>query len=403
MNAAVNRMTRTRQVLEDSAHGDQPKYRLIFESLKNSILSGEYRKGIRLPSETELVRRFGVSRMTIVKAVKELQQLGLVVRRVGSGTYVASSAAHENRLFGLLIPELGQTEIFEPICQGMANFPLASKHALLWGNAAAQAEQKAELAEELCHRYIAQRVSGVFFAPLELTPVRDEVNRRIIAALEAAKIPVVLLDRCFAPYPMRSRYDLVGIDNRRTAYLATEHLAKLGAKRIAFFGKPLSASTVDARIAGYREALLVYGLYKDGNFVTRADPSDDALIRFVLRTHKPDAFLCANDHTAANLMHTLIRLGRRIPEDIRIVGIDDVKYASLLPIPLTTQHQPCLNLGKVAMATMLDRLENSEFPARDVLLSCNLVVRQSCGAQGAEKHSPPLDLGAGAFLASRAG
>ena len=82
MNAAVNRMTRTRQVLEDSAHGDQPKYRLIFESLKNSILSGEYRKGIRLPSETELVRRFGVSRMTIVKAVKELQQLGLVIRRV---------------------------------------------------------------------------------------------------------------------------------------------------------------------------------------------------------------------------------------------------------------------------------------------------------------------------------
>ena len=392
MNAAMNRITRARQALNDSAHCDQPKYRLIFESLKESILSGEYRQGTRLPSETELVRRFGVSRMTIVKAVKELQQLGLVVRRVGSGTYAAARAIQENRLFGLLIPELGQTEIFEPICQGMASFPLASKHALLWGNAVGQSEQREEVAEELCHQYVAQQVSGVFFAPLELTPAKDEVNKRIMSALGRARIPVILLDRCFASYPMRSRYDLVGIDNRRTAYLATEHLARAGAKRIAFLGKPLSAPTVDARIAGYREALLANSLLKHENLVTRADPSDDTLICSILGTQKPDAFLCANDHTAANLMQTLIRLGRRIPEDIRIVGIDDVKYASLLPIPLTTQHQPCLDLGKMAMATMLDRLENPDFPTRDVLLSCRLVVRNSCGAHGTAWPAPQTGL-----------
>ncbi len=379
MNAALTRITRTRAAMDTAGHADQPKYRLIFESLKESILSGEYRHGTRLPSETELVRRFSVSRMTIVKAVKELQQLGLVTRRVGSGTYAASRPVQEHRLFGLLIPELGQTEIFEPICQGMANFPLASKHALLWGNTVGQTEHKEEVAEELCHRYIAQRAAGVFFAPLELTPAKDEVNRRIIAALAAARIPVVLLDRCYARYPLRSGYDLVGVDNRRTAYVATEHLIGAGAKRIAFLGLPLSASTVDARIAGYREALIAHGLLRHDNLVTHGDPCDDALIRCVLRTQKPDAFLCANDHTAANLMQTLIRLGRRIPEDIRIVGIDDVKYASLLPIPLTTQHQPCQDLGKMAMATMLDRLENPDFPTRDVLLNCRLVVRGSCG------------------------
>jgi DNA-binding LacI/PurR family transcriptional regulator len=114
--------------------------------------------------------------------------------------------------------------------------------------------------------------------------------------------------------------------------------------------------------------------------VTRGDPGDEGLIRSVLDRQKPDAFLCANDHTAATLMRTLIRLDRRIPEDIRIVGIDDVKYASLLPIPLTTQHQPCIDIGRVAMSAMAERLDNPELPTRDILLNCHLIVRQSCGA-----------------------
>jgi GntR family transcriptional regulator of arabinose operon len=376
----MDRQRNTRRALEDISPSNLPKYKLIFESLKESLVSGEYRNGARLPSETELVRRFGVSRMTIIKAIKELQHLGLVVRRPGSGTYAALPAVQEGRLFGLLIPELGQTEIFEPICQGMANFPLARKHSLLWGNSLVHNRQKEEVAEQLCHDYIAQKVSGIFFAPLELTPAKDEVNRRVVAALDRVKIPVVLLDRCVEAYPGRGKYDLVGIDNRRTAYVATEHLALLGAKRIAFLGKKLSASTVDARIAGYRDALRAQCLLPDEDLVTRGDPSDEVLIRSILDSQKPDAFLCANDHTAANLMQNLLKLGRRIPEDIRIVGIDDVKYAGLLPIPLTTQHQPCLDIGRAAMSTMLERLEYPDFPTRDILLNCHLAVRKSCGS-----------------------
>jgi DNA-binding LacI/PurR family transcriptional regulator len=80
-------------------------------------------------------------------------------------------------------------------------------------------------------------------------------------------------------------------------------------------------------------------------------------------------------------MKTLIELGVRIPEEIRLVGIDDVKYASLLPIPLSTQHQPCLDIGRVAVSTMLDRIENPNLPTRDISLSCRLIIRKSCGAQ----------------------
>lgn len=370
----------------ENGSGRQPKYRVILESLKQSLAAGEYRAGERLPSDEQLTRRFEVSRMTVVKAMRDLQQLGLVVRRAGSGTYVALDSKARNLLFGLLIPELGQTEIFEPVCQGMAQFHTEKKHSLLWGSSAAEGESKEQVAENLCRQYITQRISGVFFAPLELTPTMDQVNQRIVAAFDRAQIPIVLLDRCVTPYPQRSRYDLVGIDNRRTGFQATEHLLKLGAKKIAFFGRQYSASTVDARIAGYREALFAHHALREEDLVFRGDPGDQDLVRSILKKHKPDAFLCANDRTAANLMQSLLALGRRIPEEIRIVGIDDVKYASLLPIPLTTMRQPCLDIGAVAMSTMLERLANPELPTRDVLLNCRLVIRKSCGDPPSELH-----------------
>jgi GntR family transcriptional regulator, arabinose operon transcriptional repressor len=355
------------------------KYRQILEKLQDDIVSGHYKPGKRLPSEAELVRRFGASRMTVFRAMHELQSLGLVTRRVGSGTFVSQAQNTGSHVFGLLIPELGQTEIFEAICQGMMEAQEAMHHSLLWGNALSEDQEKERAAEQLCEHYISRKVSGVFFAPVEFSKNRIQANHRIVAALDRARIAVVLLDRCLEPYPRRSNYDLVGIDNRRTGYLATEHLMKVGAKRIAFLARPNSAPTVDARIAGYREALLLQSERAVPDLVTIGDASDAKFIKTILRKQRPDAFVCANDLTAGNLMHTLMSLDRRIPDDIRIVGIDDVKYARLLPVPLTTLHQPCRDIGRIAMAVMLDRIANPDLPPRDVLLGCKLVVRKSCG------------------------
>ena len=362
------------------------KYREILEKIQRDITSGRYKPGQRLPSEAELIRRYGTSRMTVFRAMHELQLMGVVTRRVGSGTYVAQNASRESHVFGLLIPELGQTEIFEVICKGMMDAPQAMHHSLLWGNAASEGE-KEEAAEQLCRHYISQKVSGVFFAPVEFSAGRNQANHRIVAAFDKARIPVVLLDRCIEPYPGRSNYDLVGIDNRRTAFLATKHLIQAGAKRVAFFARPNSAPTVDARIAGYREALqlLLKQPARDG--VTLGDASDRKLVKAVLKKDRPDAFVCANDHTAGNLMHTLLDLGQRIPEDIRMVGIDDVKYARLLPVPLTTQHQPCRDIGRIALAVMLDRIANPDLPPRDIYLGCQLMVRRSCGSSAKTKAS----------------
>ncbi|MBV9656501.1 MAG: GntR family transcriptional regulator [Verrucomicrobia bacterium] len=360
-----------------------PKYQQVLDLLQQEILAGKYPPGTRLPSEAALSQRFASSRITVGRAVRELRARGLVDRRAGSGTFVRATRAKGTGglLFGLLIPDLGETEIFEPICQGMAGSPLASKHALLWGHVAPDAPSKEEGAWQLCQQYLERQVAGVFFAPLEMTAASADMNRRIIEALDAARIPVVLLDRDILPYPDRSRHDLVGIDNRRAGYVSTLHLWRAcGRRRLAFLAYPEAAATVEARIAGYRGALFVMDAPADGALVWRIDPEKVEEVEQRMKFHRPDGIVCANDRVAGRLMHTLLGLGYRLPQEVGIVGIDDVEYASLLPIPLTTVRQPCREIGAAAMAVMLERVAQPTMLTRDILLDCRLVVRASGGS-----------------------
>ena len=359
-------------------HGG-PKHANVFATLRREIQAGHWKPGARLPSEAELVERFGVSRITIGRAVRDLQQAGLVERRAGSGTFIRTGGRRPALSFGLLIPDLGETEIFEPICQGMMASPIAHEHALVWGSAQSHGGAKGESAWQLCRQYIDRRVSGAFFAPLELVADKDEWNRRIGRAFDEARIPLVLLDRALHPYPDPGHHDLVGIDNRRAGYVMTAHLLQRGCRRVAFVGPAHAASTVDAREAGYREALYAHGLSFDPALAVRLAPADEALVKAFLKASRADGILAANDHTAGILMRTLLALGHRIPQDIRLAGIDDVDYARLLPVPLTTLRQPTRAIGDMALMVMLDRVARRDLPARRVELYGELVVRESCG------------------------
>jgi len=365
--------------IDKNSPGRPNKYKKIFEELQRAISEGKYKEGQRIPSETQLSRTCGASRLTVARALKDLESLGIIERRPGSGSYVRQQVRVEGRTFGLLIPELGQTEIFEPICQGMARASRASHDELLWGAATHDAESHEQQAVQLSEYYIAKDVSGVFFAPLEYTAHRLEVNRRILEGFQKTGIPVVLLDRDVCPYPQRSHCDLVGIDNRRAGYRVTQHLYRQGCQRVVFFGWPNSAATVDQRIAGYREAAWQAGKV---DLVEIGDAESRESIAKLLAKHQPDGFVCANDRTAGQIMIRLNELGVEIPGKMKITGIDDAKYASFLHVPLTTVRQPCHDIGAAAVWTMIERIEHPNMPARDILLDCQLIVRKSCGAAG---------------------
>lgn len=362
----------------DAVH--PPKHRQVYDALVQQITGGRMRAGQRLPSEADLVRRFGSSRITVGRALRDLQTAGLVERRAGSGTFVrAPRAATRAQAFGVLMPEAGEVEVFDAICHGLLEAPEAREHVLVWGSRPLTASSKADHAWRLCEQYIERQVDGVFFAPIELTPAKDAVNRRIADALAAARIPVVLIDRAIEPFPKRGRHDLVGLDNRRAGALVTQHLLSVGCARPVFLGLPNAASSVDGREAGFREAVRAAGLESVAR-IWREDPADRLRLTALLERDAPDGIVCASDRTAAVLMHALRVLGRRVPDEIRLVGIDDVDYAGLLPVPLTTLRQPCHEIGVSAMRAMVDRASQPDLPPREILLHGTLIVRESCGA-----------------------
>jgi DNA-binding LacI/PurR family transcriptional regulator len=364
-----------------------PKHREISRRLRADIAAGRYGAGARLPSEPQLVRELGVSRPTVARALLDLEKEGLVERRAGSGTFVRNTApaaaASAARLIGLLIPGLGNTEIFELICGELASLARVHEYSLLWGGSTHPREDRdASLghAEELCRHFIERRVSGVFFAPYELVPEKEAANRRLAETLRQAGIPVVLLDRDLQSFPNRSDFDLVGIDNVAGGYLLADHLIKLGCQRLYFVARPHSAATVDARIAGVREALVRHSLPTDPGWVRVGDVTDPKFVRGLTAAKQADAFICANDHTAALFLRTLENVGVKVPRTVRVVGFDDAKYATLVSPPLTTMHQPCRDIAIIAFHAMLERIADPSLPARSFVVTPRLVVRESCGA-----------------------
>lgn len=372
-----------------------PKYKRIYLTLRKALADGTYSPGDKMPSENELVESFGASRPTVRRALAQLEAEGLIERRMGAGTLVLPQNTNEPLVFGLLIPELGMTEIFEPICQGISLAQVGGQHELLWGPTFSHGGSEEVQARHLCRYYIDRKVSGVFFAPMEHFAGGNELNLSITQALDEAHIPVVLLDRDIALFPARSKYDVVGIDNVRAGYALAEHLLLSGSRRIAFLAHLYSAHTVDARIAGYQAAIRTYLGSEVEALVKWGDPSDMAAVREFLDRAQPDAIICANDYTAAQLLTTLNGLGIQVPSQIRVAGVDDVKYASLLQTPLTTIHQPCRDLGATALFAMLNRIANPTAPSRDFLLDFKLVVRKSTetdvlaqSASNATDHNP---------------
>ena len=185
-------------------------------------------------------------------------------------------------------------------------------------------------------------------------------------------------------YPERSQFDLVGIDNRRAGYTITAHLLGCGCRRVMFLGRAGSAPTVDARIAGYCEALEQASGEREP-IVCRINPEEKEQVKAALAKAHPDGIVCANDFTAAQLLKTLTELGVAVPAKMRLAGIDDVKYASLVSVPLTTIHQPCTQIGATAVQAMIQRIENPTMPSRDIFVNFHLVVRQSSGAGNGSK------------------
>ncbi len=228
-----------------------------------------------------------------------------------------------------------------------------------------------------------------FFAPFELAEHKDEDSYEITHRFAKAGIPVVLLDRDFVPFPRRSAFDLVCIDNVSGGFMLAEHLIGLGCRRLVFVARDKSAESVRGRITGVREALAFHGIEPRPDWVQIGDVEHADFAARLPIFQECDAAICANDITAAHLLRFLERNHLRVPRDLKITGFDNAKFASFLGVSLTTIDQPCREIAATAMQAMMDRISRPEMPSRSLLLAPKLIVRESSGTHshaGAAHH-----------------
>ncbi len=359
---------------------DRTKHAVIVETLRHEIALGKYAVNERFPSEQMLVRRFKVARATVSQALAELKRDGILRVKRGSGAFVTSKAKGAGAI-GLIVPGRGRGEIFEPICAtierevGKIGYTVVSCGRLDGGSSVRKAAALA-----FADKCVKSHVAGVILEPIELVPGKDETTEEILSMLKEMQIPVVLIDRDISSSGGRSAYDVVAIDNFRAGYELGETMVAAGARRIVFLHFDGSAPTVVGRIHGVAQAVVDAGLHWSWRSVIELPLGDAHALAAILQgLNPPDAIICANDRTANFVTRALTALDLKVPEDVRIAGFDDLSYACRAKVPLTTVHQPCEDLGRVALRTLVERILHPDLPPREILLSAQIIHRRSTG------------------------
>jgi DNA-binding LacI/PurR family transcriptional regulator len=203
--------------------------------------------------------------------------------------------------------------------------------------------------------------------------------------LSELQIPIVLLNNQHASAFVHS----VRFDNETGAYEAVRHLVELGHKEIAYIGDQFGLHSDAERYAGYSRMMAEADLTVDQKFVIRADGKPAAARTAAQRLFSlkeiPTAVFCYNDMTALGVLSEAGLVGMMVPEDLSVIGFDDIFFTSYLNPPLTTVHQPMKELGRRAMELLLALLRKEE-TQRTILVQGELVVRGSTAAPRSRNH-----------------
>jgi LacI family transcriptional regulator len=270
---------------------------------------------------------------------------------------------------GLVVPGL-----VHPFYAEFARYLSAVIREQGYGLLISSCEENAQLEQDEVNRLISRGVDVLLLASCQS-------SADVLAGVESGKVPYILIDRKFEG----KRCHFVGIDDVMAGFIATEHLFKSGYRRIAHIGGS-DVSTARGRSEGYRKAIRECGLEVPSAYETRRQSVEDMGDETGYRTMRdllaletaPDAVFCFNDAVAAGAMKAILESGRRIPEDVGIVGCGNLRFAEYFSVPLTTVDQDIPNIGRQAAQLALAIADpRTTKRAKVIELKPTLVVRGS--------------------------
>lgn len=329
----------------------------------------------RRVSHKDVAERAGVSVATVSYVVNNgpravsPEARGRVESAIAELGYYPNELARSLRLqqsstIGAVVPRM-TNPVYAEIIRDLENVCSKQGYLVMLCNTERQPDREKKLVQMLR----AKQVDGVVITP-------HAEPEKLIEPLLKARIPVVVLEHDIPGV------HCIGIDELHGGFIATQHLLELGHRRIALLKhKPTSALST-RRSLGYAYALEQAGLTPDLSLIIECDGThqagDVATRRLLKQKHPPTAIVAHNDVLAIGALHAIRSVGLSVPEDVSVVGYDDIASAAYLEPPLTTVRSPKAQMGALAGQTLLELIRDSESLAPGmVTLPVELIVRES--------------------------
>ncbi|HTY36763.1 MAG TPA: GntR family transcriptional regulator [Bacteroidota bacterium] len=353
-----------------------PLYLQIIGELKSKISEGTLKPGDQVGSHAELASAYGVSLITVKKALATMIQEGVLFSRVGKGTYVAQQAGAapgpKHKTIGLVLQDF-RSPFFSRIMHSVEDAAYELGYHVLISNSSGRAEKEdAQIA-----RFRTFGVSGLIIASMSHNYNATPTIRKLLRD----GFPFVMVS-----YMADTDVPFVGSDHQLGGFMATEHLVKLGYERIGFINGEKGNVVGELRKQGYEAAMRASGRRPDHRFQfqlrlkgERHDYQSGYEIgkkvsKLALR---PDAMFVYNDLAALGFIDAFLERGLNVPDDVAVIGFDDIERGEYSTVPLTTVRQPTDSIGKETIKMLLRFMKGKREIIRKVVKP-ELIIRQSC-------------------------
>lgn len=274
----------------------------------------------------------------------------------------------QTHTIGLVIPD-SVNPFFAEVARGIEDASFERDYSVILCNS------DGDLAKELLYANVLaeKQVDGILFVAV------SGMTLQHIQKLQARRLPLVVIDRDVPG----ATIDSVMVDNARGGWLATRHLIELGHRHIGCIAGPSDLTPSAERVRGYRQALAGSDIPVDETLIVKGDFHYEGgyqkTRQLLAMDSPPTAIFACNDLMAVGVISGAVELGRQVPEDLSVVGFDDIRLASFTTPPLTTVVQPKYEMGVLAVTMLVECLRDRNHQPRQRLLDTSLVIRQTTG------------------------